>query len=72
MSILDEHFKQEEERTKECLADLIKFLSHDTSLTRRQLAKTLRERAELIDSEARANSVGILTGGIDLTRDLKR
>jgi len=56
MSILEEQFQQEQARTKEWLADVMQFLSHDTSLTRRQLAANLRQRADLIDGEAQLDS----------------
>lgn len=55
-STLEERFQQEQTKTKEWLADVMQFLSHDTSPTRRQLAAALRQRAELIESEAQLDS----------------
>lgn len=46
----DREFAEEKRKTAICLADVQKFLSHDTSPTRKQLAETLRARAELIES----------------------
>jgi len=45
------NFEEEGERTKESLADVVQLLSHDTSPTRLQLARTLRERASIIETE---------------------
>lgn len=50
-------FEREKIRTKECLADVIQLLSHDTSPTRRQLAEVLRRQAELIGSESQIDSL---------------
>lgn len=47
--------KQEKVKTKAWLEDVMRFLSHDTSNTRRQLAEVLRQRAELIEAESRTD-----------------
>ncbi len=57
MSILDEHFKEEQEKTKKCLEGLMRLLSHDTSPTRRQLAILLRQQADMIHNQAVTDSI---------------
>jgi len=49
---LEQALKEEQRETKECLKDVLKFLSHNTSTTRRRLAEALRQRAEVIETEA--------------------
>ncbi len=52
----DAAFEKEKQLTKEDLADVLKYLSHDTSTTRIQLAAVLRERADVVESSI-TNSV---------------
>lgn len=59
--ILTAFYAEEKARTKECLDDVVKLLSHDTSITRRQLAEVLRQRAAMIESEIHADT--FLFGG---------
>jgi hypothetical protein len=47
----EEIYEKEKQLTKEALADVQQYLSHDTSTTRKQLAIVLKERAEVIESE---------------------
>lgn len=51
-----EEFERENKRTKEHLDDIVRFLSHDTSFTRKQLVEVLRQRADLIESEVETDS----------------
>mgnify|MGYP001614420976 FL=1 len=44
--------EKERSETEKALADVMQFLSHDTSPTRLQLALALRQRAEVIEAEA--------------------
>ncbi len=48
---LEREFKSEQRKTNDCLLDVIKFLTHNTSKTRRQLVEALRQRAEVIEAE---------------------
>jgi hypothetical protein len=42
--------REEQRKTTECLADIQQFLSRDTSKTRGELARVLREQAALIQA----------------------
>ncbi len=46
-------FEEEQGKTEEVRKDLIQFLSHDTSSTRAQFVKMLRERADMIELSRR-------------------
>ncbi|OHA87677.1 MAG: hypothetical protein A3A96_03270 [Candidatus Zambryskibacteria bacterium RIFCSPLOWO2_01_FULL_39_39] len=48
---MPEPIKQEIALTQQCIKDEIKFLSHDTCTTRRELARRLRMRADLVDAK---------------------
>jgi len=50
-------FEEEKESTKATRADLIRYLSHDTSPTRLQLIQVLRERIEMIEVEISTDSI---------------
>lgn len=47
---LSQQFEEEQRLTQIALADVIQFLSHDTSYSRRQLAAVLRQRAEVVEA----------------------
>jgi hypothetical protein len=49
LEVFNEWYKKENELTKEALADVLQYLSHDTSTTRRQLKNVLMQRANLIE-----------------------
>jgi hypothetical protein len=61
---LESGFQEEKRKTAECLADVRQFLSHDTSPTRRQLARVLHERAFMIETEVSLErKVNMIIGG---------
>ena len=53
---LNESFEREKAETKKCCADVVGFLSHDTSTTRRQLVRILRLRADMIERGVNTDS----------------
>lgn len=46
---------EERRKTEECLADVQQFLSHDTSASRVELTRALRQRADFIESQVRGD-----------------
>jgi len=49
--VRDSAFEEEKKKVDADRADLIQFLSHDTSSTRRRLIGVLRERIEVLETE---------------------
>lgn len=47
----DAAFEEEKKKTDEARADLIQYLSHDTSSTRRRFIEVLKERVDVIETE---------------------
>ncbi len=47
----DAAFEDEKKKTEEARTDLIRFLSHDTSSTRRRFIEVLKERIDVIETE---------------------
>lgn len=49
--VRDAAYEEEKKRTDEARKDLIQYLSHDTSSTRRRLVAMLDERIDVIETE---------------------
>jgi hypothetical protein len=52
IDLINARFEEERKRTKERLDQVLQYLSHDTSPTRKRLAEVLRQQAYLVESES--------------------
>ncbi len=59
---IDQEYREERKKTEEWRTDIKGFLSGDTSSTRRQFIRALRDRIQLISLELAAEDTGTTCG----------